>query len=362
MRSDIKLRDLYWNQDLPVYLIQYVTSICNAKCATCFYAHELNTKPASDELSVDEIRKISARFAKLWQVTLGGGEPFLRPELADICEIFSVQNSAGVITIPTNCLQPEETERLAEAFLSRCKNTFFRISLSLDGIGACHDHVRGVPGNFQKLRETHERLVSLRKKHGNLNVDVNTCLSKFNENEILEIIDYVGKELDVDNHDVSYVRGEAREASSKDLSYVMYERAYRTIRAGKRRDEQRPLSILYRALVDAGRQVSLRTLKENRCIVQCHTIKKMVVINEVGRVFGCEILWNALGDLREHDYDIRRILFADKALEEARRIRRERCHCTWECANNLNVLYNANQLLPLVRGVLHQAALKLGLI
>src|SRR5262245_16580019 len=70
-------------------LFLFVTSRCNSLCRTCFYFDKLNSR---DDLTFDEIMRISEtapRFRKLW---LSGGEPFLREELAEIVAMFSRRN------------------------------------------------------------------------------------------------------------------------------------------------------------------------------------------------------------------------------------------------------------------------------
>ena len=43
---------------MPLQLIFFVTTRCNASCAHCFYSAELNN-PTKKELSIEEIEKIS---------------------------------------------------------------------------------------------------------------------------------------------------------------------------------------------------------------------------------------------------------------------------------------------------------------
>ncbi|WP_370648792.1 radical SAM protein, partial [uncultured Parabacteroides sp.] len=60
----------------------FVTGRCNAKCAMCFYAGEMDKK--EKDLTFDEIRKVSetaGEFNRLW---ISGGEPTLREDLPEI--------------------------------------------------------------------------------------------------------------------------------------------------------------------------------------------------------------------------------------------------------------------------------------
>ena len=87
-------------------VIFFVTSVCNAKCRTCFYWEELNQR---GDLTWDEIRKLAPsmpRFTDLW---LSGGEPMLRRELTDIIHLFHTQNGVRWVNLPTNGLLPERT-------------------------------------------------------------------------------------------------------------------------------------------------------------------------------------------------------------------------------------------------------------
>lgn len=64
----------------------FVTGRCNAKCAMCFYAQEMDKK--QPDLTFDEIKKISetvGQFNRLW---ISGGEPTLREDLPEILELF----------------------------------------------------------------------------------------------------------------------------------------------------------------------------------------------------------------------------------------------------------------------------------
>src|SRR5690348_13761322 len=66
-------------------VIFFVTSVCNAKCRTCFYWEELNQR---GDLTWGEIQKLSRTMPPFTDLWLSGGEPMLRRELADILHLF----------------------------------------------------------------------------------------------------------------------------------------------------------------------------------------------------------------------------------------------------------------------------------
>ena len=130
----------------------FVTGRCNAKCAMCFYAQEMDKK--QPDLTFEEIKRISetaGEFNRLW---ISGGEPTLRDDLPEILELFYKNNHIKDVNIPTNGLRPERVVEWIKRFRKNCPECNINISLSLDGFGETHDRQRGVPGNFYKALHT----------------------------------------------------------------------------------------------------------------------------------------------------------------------------------------------------------------
>src|SRR3989338_1105886 len=96
----------------------FVTTKCNAKCKHCFYWESLNQK--IDELSLDEIKKISSTMPEFPVLSISGGEPYLRLDLAEICEVFYNQNKVKEIYIPTNSLLLSNVKKITESMLKKC--------------------------------------------------------------------------------------------------------------------------------------------------------------------------------------------------------------------------------------------------
>src|SRR5262245_60043776 len=76
-------------EQTPPFLILYINSICNLKCEHCLYWESLNRR---DDLSFDEIAKLSRDLGPVDTLNLSGGEPFLRREFADIVGLFVRNN------------------------------------------------------------------------------------------------------------------------------------------------------------------------------------------------------------------------------------------------------------------------------
>lgn len=347
-------------QATPIYAIVYVTAHCNFRCKMCFYLDQIESA-SNNELTLDEFRRISRSFGRLVQVSLTGGEPFLRRDLAEIAELFARQNRARYITIPTNGSMPERIEATVSRLAASCPDTCFRIPLSLDGVGADHDEIRRTPGSFEKVRQTYARLAALRARSRNLLIDVNTTFSGLNQDRVDQIVSFVDREWDVDNLSVTYARGNIRDPEARKTSVSQYRALIARLQQRPRRPDARPWSPLIRAVIGETWDVIGQTLERGAMVIPCRAAaRKLVVISETGEVYPCEILPGAqfgLGNLREAGYNIRRILQRPRAEGIRQYILKTRCHCTFECAMNTNVVYHWPGFPRLLRRALRERAL-----
>lgn len=70
---------------LPIYFIFFITDRCTANCLHCLRGGFLSKK---EELSLDEIEKVSLGMGDLLFFLPTGGEPFLRNDYAEIVKLF----------------------------------------------------------------------------------------------------------------------------------------------------------------------------------------------------------------------------------------------------------------------------------
>ena len=72
----------------------FVTSVCNARCAHCFYP----INAGKNELSLEELDRFAATLPPIRLLLISGGEPFLRRDLPEICEFLATNNHVKQIT------------------------------------------------------------------------------------------------------------------------------------------------------------------------------------------------------------------------------------------------------------------------
>lgn len=142
----------------PLFLDLAVTWRCNARCVMCdtWRSGELNPAGVAGELSVDKWRAVLERDADflrdIRKVGLTGGEPFLRPDLAELVALLHQRWPGAAMSLVSNGLL---TSRILKT-LAVIKGFFPEMvfSVSLDGLGQVHDQVRGVPGAYEKSLAT----------------------------------------------------------------------------------------------------------------------------------------------------------------------------------------------------------------
>ena len=124
------------NPSSPPFLILFITSICNLTCEHCFYWRNLNQR---DDLTVDEIFKLAREMGPIENLNLGGGEPFIRKEYAEICRFFIRNNHVKQIYCPTSGYFTDRTVRagLVPSELDTTIGLTIAGALTPAGLGGC---------------------------------------------------------------------------------------------------------------------------------------------------------------------------------------------------------------------------------
>lgn len=109
----------------PEALHLTITYNCNLKCIPCYYADILEKK----NMSLEIYKKIITESKKegLFQLAIGGGEPFCHPQIWDFLELSSSRHITTNITTNGTLLGKSEIEKLGNL------GNIGRIQLSLDG-------------------------------------------------------------------------------------------------------------------------------------------------------------------------------------------------------------------------------------
>lgn len=334
---------------LPFSLVVSVSFRCNSRCQTCGVWQR-----QSEELTVAEWRQVFGRLGRApFYLTFTGGEPFLRADLAEIVGAAAELCRPGIITIPTNGLL---TRRIVEATTQMCAaapQTQIGLNLSLDGVGAEHDAIRGVPGNWERALETWQVLKALQASHANLVLSVHTVVSRLNVARIRDIVDELAF-LAPDSY-ITEVAEERVELgtvgwditpSAQDYAPVA---DYLSARATAIR--AKGLARVTQAFRAQYYQLARRILSEQRQVIPCQAGWASGHIAPDGSVWTCCIRAQPVGNVRHTGYDLRPIWFEETGMLSALRksIAAGECACPMANASYANMLLHPATVARAVR-------------
>lgn len=335
---------------LPLNLTVSVTYRCNSRCLTC---NVYNRK--ADELTAEEFDRIfrSLGRAPYWY-TMSGGEPFLRTDLPRICESAFRRGSPGIINIPTNGLLAARIPAMVDEIARRCDGAQVIVNLSIDGVGAEHDRIRGVEGAFEKAVETYRGLRRLDAP--NLTLGVHTVISVHNVGRVPEIYEYVMRELAPDSFitEIAEERVELEtvgEAITPDAD--SYATAVDYLKQRIAESDYRGISRVTQSFRRRYYDMVKKYLRTGIQPVPCYAGVASAQIAPNGDVWFCCIEADPIGNLRDVDYDFAALWFGEKAAEKRRRVRAGQCACPLANAAYTNMLMH----VPTVAGVALEVAL-----
>jgi MoaA/NifB/PqqE/SkfB family radical SAM enzyme len=331
---------------MPVYLIHFVTEVCNLRCSHCFdFFYEEGPKRRPFELSVEEIDQMTRSLGELLFLLPTGGEPFLRPDLPQIVELYYNNCHLRNMGMPTNGSLTERVVSGVEEILTRCPQLHFGLDISIDGIGPDHDAIRAKKGLFENCVETYWRLKEIEKRRTNFRVCLEMTIQKYNQDKLDQMYDYFVREFKTYNILVRIVRGKPRDPLEKDVNLDQVQEFALKLERGIQQGDYYghavyPMSDFITARELIGRRIQLNVLRENRFQIPCYAANLMGVIRSNGDVMACELRDDKLGNIRDFHYDFRKLWLSERAKAISSDIIDNKCFCTHECFMSTNILFN----------------------
>ncbi len=350
---------LYWSfyrfgapKLLPFSIVISISFRCNSKCRTC----DVWRKP-NDDLTLEEWTRVFKHIGRgPIYLTFTGGEPFLRKDLPEMVIAAYQHCQPEYITIPTNGIL---TQRIADGVAKICENapkSRIGINLSLDGIGAEHDDIRLVPGNWDRSMQTWKALKKLQLQHSNLVLSVHTVISKFNIKRFRDI--YTGLQTLAPDSYITEVAEERVELDTVGLDITPMARDYAPVAdflsQHARSTPARGFARVTQSFRAAYYQLAKRTLIEQRQVVPCFAGWASGHIAPNGDVWSCCIRAEPVGNLRKTNYDLKPIWFEQVGtMKNLRRsIAAGECACPMANASYANMLLHPPTLMQVARELL----------
>ena len=328
---------------LPANITVSVSYKCNSRCKTCNVWQLPN-----DDLTVDEWDRVfeSLGDAPYW-FTFSGGEPTLRPDLPDMVESAYRHCRPGIINIPTNGILDRVIPGRIERVLQVAPGSEVVVNLSIDGFGAKHDEVRGVPNNWRRAMSTYRQFKELKRQYSNLTLGVHTVLSNFNIDSFPELCEFVQKELKPDSY-ITEIAEERVELDTVGLGITptaeKYEVAIDVLLDSLRGQRLEGVAEVAQAFRRRYYDLVKRTLREQRQVIPCMAGVASAQIAPNGDVWTCCIRAQSVGNLRENNYDFGAVWRSAEARELRRSIKAGECYCPLANAAYTNMLTHAPTL------------------
>ena len=326
----------------PPFLILFINSICNLTCEHCFYWKNLNQR---DDLTVEEIFALARDLGRIENLNLSGGEPFLRPEFAEICKFFINNNGVEQIYVPTNGYFTERTINALKSIFEEKNLELFVCELSIDGMPEYHNRFRGNPKSFQKLIETYEALTELQSREPRLRIHSISTVTSENIDEIKQLTTYLYERFPaMDHHNLALIRGDRKNPSLVAPNLNAYQELVDYARRlWAPREEKR-----YGSLVDPMLQwAKMKTAQQQTQVVPCRAGILSGVVYANGDVSFCE-QHPPLGNLRKKSF--REIWFSPEAEALRTSVHNKECWCTNEVFMWPSINYQPIQLAKALIG------------
>jgi AdoMet-dependent heme synthase len=327
--------------DTPPFLILFINSICNLTCAHCFYWRSLNGR---DDLTFAELEALSRELGPLENLNLSGGEPFLRPDFAEICDLFVHHNGVRQVYVPTSGFFPERTEAHLRALLPRAPSLVcFVCELSLDGTAEYHDAFRGNERSFANAMATYDRLAALQREDPRLRIHAISTATHDNLDQIRRLTDFLHERCpSMDHHNLAVIRGDRKDPTLRGPDLEAYRDLYGHVASVWRDREEGRFGAIVEPLLQWAK---LRTLETESQYVACTAGALTGVVYANGDVAVCEN-HPPVGNLRRQSF--REIWESAAARDLRARIRARECHCTNEVFLWPSVVF---QPVPLLRAM-----------
>ncbi len=164
----------------PVNVTWEITLKCNLHCVHCLSNSGAEKK---DELNTEECMRLIDELTslKVFQVNIGGGEPFIRKDFIDLLDYSHRKGLVTCVSTNGTLIDDSVSKKLASM-----DNLYLQVSL--DGVDEeTNDSIRG-KGTYKKILSAMDSLAS-----NGVDFSVNTVLTRINYEQLDSLRDLAGE-------------------------------------------------------------------------------------------------------------------------------------------------------------------------
>jgi MoaA/NifB/PqqE/SkfB family radical SAM enzyme len=164
----------------PLFVHIEVTHRCNVSCSMCYQDCKLSPE---SELTLAEIKHVIDQLPKWCILSLTGGEPFLREDIASILEYGMKRGKCSILT-NGSVVTDSHIDMMV-------RNRLLLMAVSIDGMKDTHDSIRNSPGLFDKAVGTLDKIKEKKKalRSSFPLIDIKTVILKENLTQLTKILD-----------------------------------------------------------------------------------------------------------------------------------------------------------------------------
>ena len=338
-------------------MVHFLTNRCNARCSFCFIDFD-NPKTFKNELSLDEIEKITAKLPKsLININFTGGEPFAHKDINQIAEIYFKNTNINSIFITSNGSLPDRMIKFCEEITRKFPEKKLFFSLSIDSFEEEHNKIRKVKNIFKSCIEVFHELKKISKK---IQTNIAITVSHENHDKVIDLYDFLKDRHRIDSFSAILAREEGvykiPEISKKKIQVAYYNLTQKIkTDLSKQNNLFGYKNSIQAKVMNKKNQIVYdkiySTSVKNEFISNCYAGSLFGVIQANGDISPCEILDDKFGNLRDYNYDFMKLWKKKSSKDFCKKIKKNKCFCTYECAWTFNVLGNKKYHFDLLKGL-----------
>ena len=326
----------------PPFLVLFITSACNLLCGHCFYWRKLNQ---NDDLTINEIKKLSEELGYIENLNITGGEPFVREDFSEICRLFINNNAVKKIYVSTNGYFTDRVYSQVRQVLREVNLDLLVIEISLDGMADYHNKLRGNMKSFQKALDTYNILSKLGKKDKRLQIHANSTVTSENIDEVYQLSHFLFNHCPLmAHHAITLIRDNWKRQTLQKPVLEKYRDLYIQVETLWRKREKKRAGSLVEPLLQYAKW---ETIRKGQQVIPCLAGILSAVVYANGDVSVCEI-HNPLGNLRNRSFF--EIWKAPEARKLRTAIRAKKCFCTHEMFMWSSIVFQPLRLIMAILG------------
>jgi len=170
-------------------------------------------------------------------------------------------------------------------------------------------------------------------------------VNPMNQDRVMEIYEHIRDKIKPDVVSPILMRSASDKLDSKDVDVRNYEKLFMQIKAdtdSKKMQGHHNFSLdkTARNIHHFKHKLIAETARRNQFKTPCYAANLSGVIYEDGNVVCCEILNESIGNIRDFNYNFKKLWLSPTAKRMTEKIIKTKCFCTYECAMDINVAYN----------------------